>query len=123
LIEKVSGNRVLDVSTQFLPGIRLRENVIRQTLSHKSAVVLLIDTEDNFHSRILPLTDTCGKPHAERAIKPGYIESCGATDFKARFNGLTVEGFSLGYNGEFQSTLKRANHHGVQRAPALEALV
>jgi hypothetical protein len=107
LIEKVSGNRVLDVSTQFLPGIRLRENVIRQTLSHKSAVVLLIDTEDNFHSRILPLTDTCGKPHAERAIKPGYIESS---------TGLQSKALALGYNGEFQTTLKRANHHGVQRA-------
>jgi hypothetical protein len=54
LIEEIRGNRLLNVSSQIFPAIRLREDVVGKTFGDEAAAGFLCDTEYKFHGLILP---------------------------------------------------------------------
>jgi len=50
-IKEVGADGFLNVSSQFLPSVSLRKNVLRQTLGHEAAVALQGDLENEFAHR------------------------------------------------------------------------
>src|SRR5437899_8660409 len=54
LVKKIRIDRALHVGAQFLPGVRLRENVVRHAFGDEATVCFLSDAEHDFHWKIVP---------------------------------------------------------------------
>ncbi len=48
LIEEIGADRLADIAPQFIPGVGLRKDVVREAFSHKAAILFLSDAKNNF---------------------------------------------------------------------------
>ena len=48
LIEEIGVDRLSDIGAQFIPGVGLREDVVREAFSHKTAILFLANAKNDF---------------------------------------------------------------------------